>query len=86
MTRKALFALMALAPLAGACADLQESLGRGEIGIREAAWMKPEITPRPPSLYCYRTLGQQDCYRLPQPQEQPRLIESYGPPPDASSP
>lgn len=83
---KRLALLMAiLTPLAGGCADIQKSLAPGETAIREAAWMEPEITPRPEALYCYRTIGRQDCYRAPQGEERRRLIEHYGPPPELLS-
>ncbi len=64
------------------CAPVQEALHPGEIAIRERSWLEAELEPRPDALYCYRTIGRQDCYRVPLASERRRLIESYGPPPD----
>ena len=32
-------------------------------------------------IYCYRTIGDADCYALPVPGEERRLVNFYGPPP-----
>jgi hypothetical protein len=79
-------ALAAIIPLLGACTAVQDSLRPGEIATLERDWMKTEIVQRPPALYCYRTLGREDCYRTPiEGQGKQRLIEHYGPPPEVLS-
>ena len=74
-------AMAAALTLLGGCTQIQDSIHPGEIAIIEANWMKPEIGPRPAALYCYRTLGRQDCYRSPVEDADRRLVEHYGPPP-----
>jgi hypothetical protein len=32
-------------------------------------------------IYCYRTIGDVNCYALPVPGEERRLVNFYGPPP-----
>lgn len=32
-------------------------------------------------IYCYRTIGDVNCYALPAPGEERRLVNFYGPPP-----
>ena len=67
--------------LVGACAPLQDRMHPGETALIEGNWLKSETTAKPPALYCYRTLGRQDCYRAPLQDGERRLVEHYGPPP-----
>ena len=76
-----LLAIGAAAALLAGCTMIQDKIHPGEIATIEANWLKPEVEPRPGALYCYRTLGRQDCYRTPVPDESRRLVEHYGPPP-----
>lgn len=80
--RASLLSLAALAVLLGGCDTARDALHPGEAEIIDRSWMKREIVSRPEALYCYRTLGREDCYRAPIPGERRRLIEHYGPPPD----
>ena len=82
--RRTILALAAAAMAVG-CTTVQDSIHPGETAMLEANWLKPETVPRPPALYCYRTLGREDCYRTPMPEERRRLIEHYGPPPELLS-
>jgi hypothetical protein len=84
--KRIFLAVAALVPLLGGCTQVQDSFRPGEIATLERDWMKAEIVQRPPALYCYRTLGREDCYRAPIAGEgKQRLIEHYGPPPEVLS-
>ena len=80
MTRLILAAASAV--LLSACTTIQDSIHPGETALLEANWLKPEVVARPPALYCYKSIGRQDCYRTPLEGERRRLIEHYGPPPE----
>ena len=79
--RPTFLAAATLGWLLAACTSIQDSLHPGEIATIEANWLPAEVSPRPPALYCYRTLGRQDCYRTPLEGDGRRLVEHYGPPP-----
>ncbi len=65
-----------------ACAPLQDKLHPGETATLQNAWMTPTVQQAPAPLYCYRTIGREDCYRTPPAGERTRLPGHYGPPPE----
>lgn len=73
----------ALLGVAAGCTPLQDRLHPGEAATLSNPWMAADMRPAPPPLYCYRTLGREDCYRTPQRDERGRLTGNYGPPPEA---
>lgn len=38
-------------------------------------------TPKDPPVYCYKTIGDADCYRSPRPGQAARIVGHVGPPP-----
>ena len=66
---------------AAGCAPLQDRLHPGESATLAQPWMSADVREAPPPLYCYRTLGREDCYRTPHAGEQGRMTGHYGPPP-----
>src|SRR3546814_1906139 len=65
MRRALAMAVLGLAAVAVGCAPLQERMHPGEAATLAEPWMKADVREAPPPLYCYRTLGHEDCYRTP---------------------
>ncbi|MCR9256394.1 MAG: hypothetical protein NXI16_09895 [Alphaproteobacteria bacterium] len=77
--------VLGLAVLLGGCSTAQQGvdylLDLGDFG-RSAGEEQKVVQQRP--LYCYRTLGREECYAQPLPdREIGRLVEFYGPPPSS---
>jgi hypothetical protein len=73
-------AVIAVLLVAG-CADLKEA--GTDMHARFVGWLHPAEAPAIPldSLYCYRTLADEDCYAYPIAGEERRLIGYVGPAP-----
>jgi hypothetical protein len=68
-------------PFADDAPTLSELLGEGWLRFEPEAGSPPERAAAP--LYCYGTIGREDCYDAPLPSEERRLVGYQGPPPPA---
>ena len=69
-------------PFADDAPTLNDILSGGWIGLRDGEAPIPAARAAAP-LYCYGTIGREDCYEAPLATEEGRLIGFQGPPPQA---